>query len=54
MSGSGTSRHGFPLRPVHDRATDDVRLYYGAADTSICLATARLSDLLDPVLAAPA
>ena len=44
----------FPCGLVHDRATDVVRLYYGAADTSICLATARLSDLLDAVLAAPA
>ena len=31
-----------------------VRLYYGAADSSICLATARLDDLLEAVLAAPA
>jgi predicted GH43/DUF377 family glycosyl hydrolase len=30
-----------------------VHLYYGAADNSICLATARLDDLLDAVLAAP-
>jgi predicted GH43/DUF377 family glycosyl hydrolase len=28
-------------------------LYYGAADSSICLATARLDELLDAVLAAP-
>ena len=32
---------------------DTVRVYYGAADTSICLATARLDDLLDAVLGAP-
>ncbi|HUZ15690.1 MAG TPA: hypothetical protein VMU72_05880 [Gaiellaceae bacterium] len=44
----------FPCGVVHDEATDLVRLYYGAADSSICLATARLSDLLDAVLAAPA
>jgi len=31
-----------------------VRLYYGAADSAICLATARLDDLLEAVLAAPA
>jgi predicted GH43/DUF377 family glycosyl hydrolase len=43
----------FPCGVVHDEASDDVRLYYGAADSSICLATARLSDLLDAVLAAP-
>lgn len=44
----------FPCGVVHDEATDLVRLYYGAADSCICLATARLSDLLDAVLAAPA
>ena len=43
----------FPCGLVHDAATGEVRLYYGAADTSICLATARLDDLLDAVLAAP-
>jgi len=44
----------FPCGLVHDVETDDIRLYYGAADTSICLATARLGDLLAAVLAAPA
>ena len=34
-------------------STDEVRLYYGAADSSICLATSRLADLLAAVLAAP-
>jgi predicted GH43/DUF377 family glycosyl hydrolase len=43
----------FPCGVVHDEVTDEVRLYYGAADSSICLATARLSDLLDAVLTAP-
>jgi predicted GH43/DUF377 family glycosyl hydrolase len=43
----------FPCGLVHDRASDEVRLYYGAADSSICLATSRLADLLDAVLAAP-
>jgi len=38
---------------VHDSGSDEVRLYYGAADSSICLATAQLHDLLDTVLAAP-
>ena len=42
----------FPCGLVHDQATDEIRLYYGAADTSICLATAQLGDLLDAVLAA--
>jgi predicted GH43/DUF377 family glycosyl hydrolase len=43
----------FPCGLVHDTESGDVRLYYGAADTSICLATARLDDLLEAVLAAP-
>jgi beta-1,4-mannooligosaccharide/beta-1,4-mannosyl-N-acetylglucosamine phosphorylase len=43
----------FPCGLVHDSGSDEVRLYYGAADSSICLATARLPDLLDAVLAAP-
>ena len=43
----------FPCGLVHDSGSDDVRLYYGAADSSICVATARLHDLLDAVLAAP-
>ena len=32
---------------------DEVRLYYGAADTSIALATAKLSELLDFVMSPP-
>lgn len=44
----------FPCGLIHDSANGEVRLYYGAADSSICVATARLSDLLDAVLAAPA
>jgi predicted GH43/DUF377 family glycosyl hydrolase len=44
----------FPCGLLHDTVSDEIRLYYGAADSSICLATARLADLLDAVLAAPA
>jgi predicted GH43/DUF377 family glycosyl hydrolase len=44
----------FPCGLVHDDASGEVRLYYGAADTSICLATAQLDELLAAVLAAPA
>jgi beta-1,2-mannobiose phosphorylase / 1,2-beta-oligomannan phosphorylase len=44
----------FPCGVLHDPPTDEVRLYYGAADSSICLATSHLADLLDAVLAAPA
>jgi predicted GH43/DUF377 family glycosyl hydrolase len=44
----------FPCGLIHDTARGEIRLYYGAADSSICLATARLDDLLEAVLAAPA
>jgi beta-1,2-mannobiose phosphorylase / 1,2-beta-oligomannan phosphorylase len=40
----------FPCGAVYDDDTAIVRLYYGAADTSVCLATARLDDLLDALL----
>jgi predicted GH43/DUF377 family glycosyl hydrolase len=44
----------FPCGLVHDTAGGEIRLYYGAADSSICLATAQLDHLLEAVLAAPA
>jgi beta-1,2-mannobiose phosphorylase / 1,2-beta-oligomannan phosphorylase len=44
----------FPCGLLHDPVSDEVRLYYGAADSSICLATSRLADLVEAVLAAPA
>jgi predicted GH43/DUF377 family glycosyl hydrolase len=40
----------FPCGLVHDTATGELRMYYGAADTSICLATAQLDELLAAVL----
>ena len=43
----------FPCGLLHDPSTDELRLYYGAADTTICLATAQLADLMAAVLAAP-
>ncbi len=42
----------FPCGLIHDETTGEVRLYYGAADTSICLATAQLDDLLAAVVPA--
>ena len=36
----------FPTGWIHDEATDELRVYYGAADTSIGLATARVADVL--------
>lgn len=44
----------FPCGMIHDREQGELRLYYGAADTSICLATSSLDDVLESVLAAPA
>jgi predicted GH43/DUF377 family glycosyl hydrolase len=43
----------FPTGWVVDEATDTLRVYYGAADTSICLATARLGEVLDYVRTCP-
>ena len=40
----------FPCGLIHDSSTDQLRLYYGAADTTICLATANLSELLEILL----
>ncbi len=39
----------FPCGLVHDATSGEIRLYYGAADTSICLATALIGDLLDAI-----
>jgi predicted GH43/DUF377 family glycosyl hydrolase len=43
----------FPCGLLHDQASDELRLYYGAADTSICVASARLRDVLDALLSEP-
>jgi predicted GH43/DUF377 family glycosyl hydrolase len=43
----------FPCGLLHEPDSDEVRLYYGAADSSICLATAQLRDLLDAILDTP-
>ena len=39
----------FPCGLVHDPQSGEVKLYYGAADTTICVAIAQLEDLLDAV-----
>jgi predicted GH43/DUF377 family glycosyl hydrolase len=40
--------------PVKDKAVldaeDEILVYYGAADTCICLATARITDLIPEVI----
>ena len=43
----------FPNGWVHDPATDRLSMYYGAADTVIGLATAKLRDVIAAVQAAP-
>jgi beta-1,2-mannobiose phosphorylase / 1,2-beta-oligomannan phosphorylase len=44
----------FPCGLIHDVEQGELRLYYGAADTSICLATASFDETLATVLAARA
>jgi predicted GH43/DUF377 family glycosyl hydrolase len=44
----------FPCGWIHDRATDEVRIYYGAADTCIAMASAGMKDLLAYVMKCPA
>jgi predicted GH43/DUF377 family glycosyl hydrolase len=39
----------FPCGLIHDCASGQLRLYYGAADTTICVATAMLDELLETV-----
>jgi len=43
----------FPCGLIHDEASGQLRMYYGAADTSIALATAQLDELVEAVLTAP-
>jgi predicted GH43/DUF377 family glycosyl hydrolase len=43
----------FPTGLIHDPATDELRLYYGAADTTIALVTARLGRVMDYLLSCP-
>ena len=44
----------FPCGAVFDSASDELRLYYGAADTSVGLLTARMADVLDWLRTQPA
>jgi predicted GH43/DUF377 family glycosyl hydrolase len=48
-----TPQRVFPTGLVHDVSTDELRLYYGAADTSVGVATASLSAVLDYTLSCP-
>jgi len=40
----------FPTGMIHDEETDDLRLYYGAADSCIAMASASMSEVLDHLL----
>jgi predicted GH43/DUF377 family glycosyl hydrolase len=39
----------FPCGLVHDETSGEIRLYYGAADTSICVATAGIDELVGTI-----
>jgi len=43
----------FPCGVIHDPATNELRMYYGAADTSIAMATGDVAELLDWLKRAP-
>ncbi|MEW5784925.1 MAG: glycosidase [Bacillota bacterium] len=43
----------FPTGTVVDREEGKLHLYYGAADTSVCMATAKLQDLVQFLLSCP-
>jgi predicted GH43/DUF377 family glycosyl hydrolase len=43
----------FPTGAVVDEAKDELHLYYGAADSTVAVATARLSEVIDYILASP-
>ncbi|MFB3895717.1 MAG: glycoside hydrolase family 130 protein [bacterium] len=36
----------FPCAALYDKPTDELKVYYGAADTCVCLATCKLKDLI--------
>ena len=44
----------FPCGLIHNAGSNEIRVYYGAADSSICVATAQLDELIEALLDAPA
>jgi len=40
----------FPTGAVLDKEKNELRIYYGAADTSVCLATANLNEVIDYIM----
>ena len=43
----------FPCGWLHDKADGKIRLYYGAARTSVCLAEANFKEVVDYILSCP-
>ncbi len=43
----------FPTGVIINKDTDELRLYYGAADCTVAVATAKLSDILDYTMSCP-
>ena len=43
----------FPTGLVHDPSTDELRLYYGAADTCVAMAYTNMNEVLDYMLSLP-
>jgi predicted GH43/DUF377 family glycosyl hydrolase len=37
----------FPSGVVHDKKLDILRIYYGAADSTVALATAKMTDVME-------
>jgi predicted GH43/DUF377 family glycosyl hydrolase len=44
----------FPCGAIFDAPSGELRLYYGAADTCVCLMTAQMDDVLDWLATQPA
>jgi predicted GH43/DUF377 family glycosyl hydrolase len=43
----------FPTGAIVQKETDNLHLYYGAADCTVAVATAKLSDVIDYIMASP-
>ena len=43
----------FPTGAILDKESNELRVYYGAADTTVALATADMGRLMDYVMACP-
>ena len=43
----------FPTGVILHKETDQLNLYYGAADCTVAVATAKLSDCLDYIMSSP-